>query len=90
MVWDAARQVRLEFGSEGGCALDGGCPPRSVAQRPGGRRFRVCSLNARESGGKVVRVDSARTLGEPPTRLVMANWRRKLEPYRSGPASRST
>ena len=40
-------------------------------------------------GGKVVRVDSART-GEPPTRLVMANWRRKLEPYRSGPASRST
>ena len=25
-----------------------------------------------------------------PTRLVMANWRRQMEPYRSGPASRST
>ena len=39
----------------------GGCPPRAVAQRPGGRSFRVSSLNARESGGKVDRVGLART-----------------------------
>ena len=57
-------------------ASGGGATPR-WSQFPGS------SLNARESGGKVVRVDSART-GEPPTRLVMANWRRKLEPYPPG------
>ena len=40
--------------------------------------------------GVVLGRQGPRFVRGPPTRLVMANWRRKMEPYRSGPASRST